>query len=105
MWTLSRRCLRGVCTILPRQYRKPIAANVVIGCSLTASHVNALLDEALTCGEDGVIEVDDQLSVSFYQGMVISKLEIRDLSRHVLRMTCGVIVDRIGLKLPELGVG
>lgn len=41
-----------------------------------------------------MFEVDD-----FYQCMVISNLEIRTLSRHVLRMPFGCIVGRVGLKL------
>ena len=35
---------------LIRQDWKPIEVNVVIECSLTDSHVNSILNEALTCG-------------------------------------------------------
>ena len=74
---------------LIRQDRKPIKANVVIECSLTDSHVNAILNEALTCGGDGLFAVDDELLELCYQCMVATDLEIRALSRHVLRVPFG----------------
>ena len=74
---------------LIRQDRKPIKVNVVIECSLTDSHVNAILNEVLTCGGDGVFAVDDELLELCYQCMVATDLELRAHSRHVLCVPFG----------------